>query len=71
MVTDVGRRHAGVVFGVQNTAGSIGAVICPLLVPYVVDWRGWHAVLPVFACISFASAASWLWVDASRPIGEE
>ncbi len=70
MVTDVGGRHAGVVYGVQNTAGCVGAVICPLLVPEVVRMSGWEAVLPVFAAIFFLSAASWLWVDASRPITE-
>ena len=69
MVTDVGRRHAGVVYGVQNTAGCVGAGICPLLVPAIVEWSGsWDAVLPVFGCIFFACAASWLWVDATRPI---
>ncbi len=71
MVTDVGREHAGVVFGVQNTAGCVGAVICPLLVPEVVRMSGWEAVLPVFAGIFFLSAASWLWVDARRPIAEQ
>ncbi|MFP6769468.1 MAG: MFS transporter [Planctomycetaceae bacterium] len=70
MVTDVGGPHAGVVYGVQNTAGCVGAVICPLLVPEVVRMSGWEAVLPVFAAIFFLSAASWLWVDASRPIIE-
>jgi ACS family glucarate transporter-like MFS transporter len=70
MVTDVGGPHAGVVYGVQNTAGCVGAVICPLLVPEVVRMSGWEAVLPVFAAIFFLSAASWLWVDASRPITE-
>jgi len=40
MVTDVGGRHAGVVYGVQNTAGCIGAGICPLLVPKLVEWSG-------------------------------
>jgi len=71
MVTDVGGQHAGVVYGVQNTAGCVGAVICPLLVPEVVRMSGWDAVLPVFAGIFFLSAASWLWVDAGRPIVEE
>jgi ACS family glucarate transporter-like MFS transporter len=71
MVTDVGGQHAGVVYGVQNTAGCVGAVICPLLVPEVVRMSGWDAVLPVFAGIFFLSAASWLWVDAQRPIVEE
>ena len=71
-LTDVGRRHAGVVYGVQNTAGCIGAGICPLLVPAVVQWSGsWNAVLPVFGCIFFACAASWSWVDATRPIEQE
>lgn len=54
-------------FGVQNTAGCVGAVICPLL---VLRMSGWEAVLPVFAGIFFLSAASWLWVDARRPIGK-
>tara|TARA_Y100000588_G_scaffold282042_1_gene299178 strand:+ start:436 stop:582 length:147 start_codon:yes stop_codon:yes gene_type:complete len=45
----------------------VGAVICPLL---VLRMSGWEAVLPVFAGIFFLSAASWLWVDARRPIGK-
>jgi sugar phosphate permease len=68
MVTDVGGRHSGVVYGFQNTAASIGGGICPLLVPFVVGRWGWESVLPVFAGIFFACAASWLWVDATRPI---
>jgi nitrate/nitrite transporter NarK len=71
MVNDVGRRHSGVVFAVQNVAGCVGAGICPLLVPAVVEWSGgWDAVLPVFGGVFLACAASWLWVDATRPIPE-
>ncbi len=68
IVTDVGHRHTGVVYGLQNTAGCVGALICPLLVPTVVAWRGWDAVLPVFSGVFFACACSWLWVDPTRPI---
>ena len=54
----------------RTTAGGVGAVICPLLGPEVLRMSGWEAVLPVFAGIFFLTAASWLWVDARRPIGK-
>ena len=35
------------------------------------DENDGDAILPVFGCIFFACAASWLWVDATRPIEPE
>ena len=69
-VTDIGKQFSGVVFGIQNSMGAVGAALCPLLVPAVANIWSWELVLPVFGTIFLACAASWLLVDVSKPLPE-
>jgi len=67
-IGDIGGEHAGVLFAVQNAVGCVGAGICPLLVPQVVERWGWSTVLPVFGGIFMIGAVSWVLVNPARPL---
>jgi MFS transporter, ACS family, glucarate transporter len=62
---DIGGPHAGLVAGCMNTAGQIGAVLSPLILPLFDD-----PVVPL--CIAgglyLAGAFCWLFVDPRRAI---
>lgn len=62
---DIGGRHAGLVAGCMNTAGQVGAVLSPVLLPMFDD-----PMVPL--CIAgglyLVGAACWLFVDPRRPI---
>jgi len=64
---DMGGRHVSMVFSLMNMAGNVGALLFPLVVPWVVRVTGsWEAVLPLFAAMSVGAALCWLLV---RPDG--
>lgn len=66
---DLGGRHIAPVFSVMNMAGNVGAIVFPLVVPWLKDATGsWDAVLYLFAGIYFAAALCWLMVNPSRKI---
>ncbi|MGE3818720.1 MAG: hypothetical protein AB7I30_04745, partial [Isosphaeraceae bacterium] len=62
---DVGGQNAGLVSGCMNTAGQIGAVLSPILLPYFAD-----PMVPL--CIAgglyLLGALCWLGIDPTRPI---
>jgi MFS family permease len=75
---DVGGRFAGGLSGLMNTVGAVGAILCPLLIPYADRWlRGWFAAPEmrwrvIFAGLAVAwllAALAWLFIDASRRMG--
>ncbi len=66
---DMSGEHIPTVFGTMNTAGNLGAALCPMIVPLVVEATGsWNAVLFFFAGIYLAGAACWMLLDPERPI---
>jgi MFS family permease len=65
---DIAGPHAGLVAGCMNTAGQIGAVLSPVVLPQFKD--------PVYPlCLAgllyLAGAVCWLFVDPNRPLGVE
>jgi MFS family permease len=74
---DVGGRFAGSLSGTMNMAGGFGAMLSPLLIPYVLDWlptsfapeMRWRIVFAGLAAAWFLAAASWLFIDASCRLG--
>ncbi|HEY2154675.1 MAG TPA: MFS transporter [Isosphaeraceae bacterium] len=62
---DIAGRHAGLVSGCMNTAGQIGAVISPIILPYFEDPA---APLCIAGALYLAGAACWLIVDPRRAI---
>jgi MFS family permease len=71
---DVGGRFAGTVAGVMNMIGGIGAVLSPVLIPYVLAWlpegysadQRWRIIFAGLAGAWFLASASWLFVDAGK-----
>ena len=62
---DIGGPHAGLVSGCMNTAGQVGAVLSPILLPYFAD----PAVpLCIAGGLYLLGAVCWLFVDPRRPI---
>jgi len=67
---DLGGKHLTMVFSLMNMAGNIGAVVFPLLVPWLLNEKAgepgsgnWDLVLLVFAGMFFAAAFFWLFVN--------
>jgi ACS family glucarate transporter-like MFS transporter len=62
---DIAGPHAGLVAGCMNTAGQVGAVLSPVILPYFTD----PAVpLCIAGGLYLLGAACWLFVDPRRPI---
>lgn len=67
LTMDLGGRNTPQVFGIMNTAGAVGSILFPILVPKLVALTGsWDAVLAFFAAIHIVAGACWLLFDADR-----
>lgn len=63
---DIAGPHAGLVSGCMNTAGQVGAVLSPIVLPFFAD----PAVpLCIAGALYLVGASCWLFVDPGRPIG--
>ncbi|HKI16254.1 MAG TPA: MFS transporter, partial [Isosphaeraceae bacterium] len=69
---DIAGPHAGLVTGVMNTAGQLGAFLSPIVLAYLLkdqsrpeDW-----LLPLFIAggLYLAGAVCWLIIDPTKPI---
>jgi len=69
---DIGGLHVGTVAGTMNMAGQLGGAVSALSFGYIVKLTGSYEV-PVFvmAAVITVGTASWLWIDASKPIDAE
>lgn len=68
---DLGGRHVPTVFSTMNTAGNVGAVVFPLVVPYLIQLPGgWDWVLALFAAIHLVAGICWILFNADRPLFE-
>jgi MFS transporter, ACS family, glucarate transporter len=66
---DIGRRHAGAVVGLMNTAAQIGAVVGSMAFGYIVEHFGnYNAPFVPMVLVLLLGAASWLKIDASREL---
>ena len=73
---DVGGRYAGTVAGIMNTAGGIGAILSPVLIPRVLailpaSYSGperWRMIFLGLAASWFLGALAWVFIDASKPL---
>lgn len=62
---DIGGPHAGLVAGCMNTAGQVGAVLSPIILPMFAD----PAVpLCIAGGLYLAGATCWWFVDPRKPI---
>lgn len=68
-ILDVGGNHTGVVGGAMNTAGQVGAFICPILASHLVSWGfSWHAPLYVTGVLYMLGALCWFKIDPTRRV---
>lgn len=66
---DIGGNHAGVVSAAMNTAGQVGAFLCPLVVGYMVKWFGdWTAPVYLIGVLYCLGALCWLAINPTKPV---
>jgi MFS family permease len=67
---DIAGPHAGLVTGAMNTAGQIGAFLCPIVFAWflVEGAEDWHTPLYLTGVLYLAGALCWLFVDPRRLI---
>jgi MFS family permease len=69
---DMGGRHVAPVFSTMNMAGNVGAMLFPVLIPWLVgEDRDWDLVLYVFAAIHLVAAACWTFLNPEGTIVPE
>jgi sugar phosphate permease len=66
---DVGREHTGTVGAAMNTAGQIGALLCPIVVAYAVEWFGnWNIPIFIMSALFVTGAVAWKVIDPREPV---
>jgi ACS family glucarate transporter-like MFS transporter len=66
---DMGGKHIAPVFSTMNMSGNVGALLFPVVIPWLVGlWGNWDVVLPFFAAIHLASAVCWLCLNPNGTI---
>ncbi len=53
--------------GIVNTASNIGAILAPLLVPFMAGALGWHAAFLITGGLGFIWLAAWLAFSRASP----
>jgi ACS family glucarate transporter-like MFS transporter len=75
--TDLGGRFSATVFGIINTAGTLGGIVMPLVFGKLLDrfttptGSDWGPLFFLLTVMYLASGACWLLVDCSRTIEDE
>jgi MFS family permease len=72
---DIGAGLTGVIFGIMNMAGNVGAYACPIHVGALVDYidrtdGDWNLVLYLFVAVNLVGALCWLFLNPNRPVLE-
>jgi MFS family permease len=67
---DIAGPHAGLVTAAMNSAGQVGAVLSPIILPLFLDQAqpDWTTPLVIAGVLFLAGASCWLFVDPARPI---
>lgn len=68
---DISGKHTSIVFAWMNMTGNIGAMVCPLIVGYQIDWikrtgGDWNTVLYLFVGIYVLGALCWVFLNPNR-----
>jgi nitrate/nitrite transporter NarK len=68
---DIGPRYAGIIMGMQTTAGNIAGVVVPVVVGFVVSLTDrWNLVFYTAAAILILGALVWNLFATGRQILE-
>jgi MFS family permease len=69
---DVAGPHAGLVTGTMNTAGQLGALLSPIILPYLLEDprrpEDWALPLYIAGGLYVLGAVCWLFIDPRRPL---
>ncbi|HJQ83220.1 MAG TPA: MFS transporter, partial [Candidatus Binatia bacterium] len=66
---DLAPRHAGVLVGLQGTAGNLAGMVSPVLGGAIVAWTGrWELNFYVIAALLAAGALVWLRWSSGEPL---
>ena len=69
---DIAGPHAGLVTGVMNTAGQLGAFLSPIVLGYLLEDQtrpeDWLLPLYISGGLYVAGAICWLAIDPAKPI---
>jgi len=70
---DLAPQHAGSLSGLMNMCANIAGFLAPVLTAWIATAFSWPRALDFAACISFAAAFLWIFVDAgdSLEVGAE
>jgi sugar phosphate permease len=69
---DVGRKHAGSMVGLMNTAAQVGGLLSSIAYGYIVDRFGsYDAPFVPMAALLFLGALLWFAIDASKEVGTQ
>src|SRR5882724_623520 len=63
---DMTQEFTASLSGLMNTFGNFGGWLSPILTAYIATHFGWNIALDFAAIITIASAASWIFIDASH-----
>jgi ACS family glucarate transporter-like MFS transporter len=63
---DMTQEFTASLSGLMNTFGNLGGWVSPILTAYIATHFGWNITLDFAAIITIASAASWIFIDASQ-----
>jgi ACS family D-galactonate transporter-like MFS transporter len=75
--TDLGGRFSATVFGIINTAGTLGGIVMPLVFGKVLDrfttptLTDWSPLFFLLTAMYLGSGLCWLLVDCTRTIDDE
>jgi len=72
-IIDISSPNTGVIFGIGNVAGNVGAMISPAVVGALLDYvkatgGDWNWVLYLFGGVYLLAAVFWLWLNPERQI---
>lgn len=67
-VIDITRRGTGILGGLMNGSGNLGAGVGTLIFPWLVARVGWQLALQIAGAAGVVSGLIWLWIDPARQI---
>lgn len=54
------KRERALATGIFNAGANVGAVVTPLVVPFIVKWWGWQAAFIITGAVGFVWVVLWL-----------
>jgi ACS family hexuronate transporter-like MFS transporter len=62
------RQERALATGIFNTGSNVGAIACPMLVPWIANRWGWQMAFVLTGAVGFVWVAAWAWLYRSPGI---